>query len=126
MTNKYDPPTSSQEKKPVDVPAEAGSDCCSSPQNKTETSASDSLELFKDFMKQVNAEGRIDKRAKKLMAIALSVAGRCKPCLVIHIRSALSMGISRAEIDEAASLAIAFAGSPAMMLYQEVCREIDG
>ena len=126
MPKKYDPPASLQTKEPVDVPADAGDDCCSSPPYKTEAPASDSLELFKDFMKQVNAEGRIDKRAKKLMAIALSVARHCKPCLVIHIRGALSMGISRAEIDEAAGLAIAFAGCPAMMLYQEVCREIDG
>ena len=126
MPKKYDPPASLQTKEPVGVPVDAGDDCCSSPPYKTDAPASDSLELFKDYMKQVNAEGRIDKRAKKLMAIALSVARHCKPCLVIHIRGALSMGISRAEIDEAAGFAISFAGCPAMMLYQEVCREIDG
>jgi AhpD family alkylhydroperoxidase len=66
----------------------------------------------------------IDARGKKLMAIALSVAQRCEPCLKSHLKSALAMGITPAEIDEAAWLAIAFAGSPAMMLYKEASQEM--
>ena len=66
----------------------------------------------------------IDPRAKKLMSIALSVAQRCKPCLEIHIKGALAMGITKGEIDEAAQLAVTFAGCPASMLYKEVCAEL--
>jgi hypothetical protein len=35
------------------------------------------------------------------------------------------LGISREEIDEAAWLAIAFCGSPAMLFYKEVCQELN-
>ena len=84
----------------------------------------DSLSLFQDFMKEANREGLIGKRAKKLMAIALSITQGCKPCLIIHIKSARQMGISQAEIEEAASLAVAFGGGPAMMFYSEVCRQL--
>ena len=77
-----------------------------------------------DFLKEANRPGLIDARGKKLMVIALSVAQRCEPCLKRHIKSALEMGLSRAEIDEAAWLGIAFAGSPAMMLYHETCRSL--
>ena len=102
------------------------SSCCDSPPKIEETESSATLSYFKDFMKHANAEGLIDRRAKKLMAVALSVSQRCGPCLRIHIKGALAMGISRAEIDEAAHLAIAFAGCPALTLYDEVCREIYG
>lgn len=78
---------------------------------------------FVDFLKEANKPGLLDARVKKLMAIGLSVAQRCEPCLRIHLESAVKMGLSRAEIDEAAWIGIGFAGSPAMMLYQAVAKE---
>ena len=80
---------------------------------------------FMDFMKETSKPGAVDARSKKLVAIALSVAQRCEPCLKIHMKSALKMGISKGEIDEVAWQAIGFAGSPAMMLYNTVCKELD-
>ena len=53
------------------------------------------------------------------MAIALSVLARCGPCVKYHVRKAKEEGFSPAEIDEAAWMAIAFGGSPAMMFYNE-------
>jgi AhpD family alkylhydroperoxidase len=73
-----------------------------------------------------NGGGTIDRRSKKLMAIALSVAQRCRPCLVAHMKGALAMGITKTEIEEAASLAVSFSGSPALMLFREVCGELYG
>ncbi len=98
--------------------------CCESPPSVGQEAAADALAGFTDFMKEVSKEGLIDKRAKKLMAIALSISQRCKPCLVIHMRSALAMGISKAEIDEAANLAVSFGGCTAMMFYKDVCKEL--
>jgi selenide,water dikinase len=98
--------------------------CCGSPPEGE--GAPDAGALFAGFMKQANTPVLIDRRNKKLMAIALSVAQRCKPCLKIHIQSGQELGISRAEIDEAANLAIAFAGCPALMTYKEVWAELGG
>ena len=84
----------------------------------------ESLSFFTEFMKEANRPGAIDARGKKLMAIALSVAFRCKPCMLIHIRSALAMGVTKTEIHEAANLAISFAGCPAMMAFKEVADEV--
>lgn len=83
----------------------------------------DTLALFNNFMKAANAPGRIDGRNKKLMAIALSIAQRCRPCLKIHLQSAIQMGLSAEEIDEAAQLAIAFGGCTALMFYKEIRQE---
>ncbi len=116
------------------APPEPWAACCDHPPGSEEPvaataatpSASEgaSLQLFKQFMAEVNAPGRIDARNKKLMAIVLSIANHCAPCLKIHLDSARAMGISKAEIDEAAALAISFGGCTAMMFYQETCRKI--
>ena len=53
-----------------------------------------------------------------------AIAVRCAPCLRIHLKSALTMGLSKAEIDEAAGLAIAFGGCSALMFYKEICEEL--
>jgi selenide,water dikinase len=101
--------------------------CCSSPA-KSESDNSktplQSSQLFASFMKEANKPGLVDQRSKKLIAIALSISGHCRQCLVIHMKGALEMGISRAEIDEAAWMAISFCGSPAMMFYRDVCGEV--
>ena len=82
-------------------------------------------ELFVDFMKAANKSGLLDERTKKLIAIALSIVRHCEPCLRIHMRNALNMGLSKEEIDEAATLAIEFAGCPALMFYKEMCKELN-
>jgi selenide,water dikinase len=104
----------------------AQAECCASPPAFEEESTADDLALFMDFMAAANRPGLIDARAKKLMAIALSVVQRCEPCLKSHMKSALSMGITREEIDEAARLAIAFGGCTAMMFYRENCSKPAG
>ena len=86
--------------------------------------STDALPLFSAFMTEANKPGLIDARAKKLLVVALSVVQRCKPCLKIHLRAAVEMGIPRAEIEEAVSLAVAFGGCSALMFYKEVCAEL--
>lgn len=88
------------------------------------TSTSGPEDLFKQFMQAANREGTVDKRAKKLIAIALSISRHCDPCLKSHLKSALEMGISKQEIDEAAALAIEFSGCPALMFYKEACTKM--
>ena len=108
-------------------PVTAGGPDPESPQSAPATPMTVPAELtaakFREFMEQASGEGQIDSRHKKLMAIALSVALRCQPCLLLHLRSALAMGISQTEIDEAAWLAVGFAGSPSLMAYREAMRE---
>jgi len=115
-------PATEEEHSCCDNPVEES--CCESPPSVAEEGSENPLSLFKDFLKQVNKEGLIDKRTKQLIAISLSVVQCCRPCFFAHVKSAVSSGISKAEIEEAANLAISFAGCPAMMFYEEVCKEI--
>jgi AhpD family alkylhydroperoxidase len=47
----------------------------------------------------------MDPKAKELVAIAASVAGRCQPCFRHHLNKAKELGISEVDIREAADLA---------------------
>jgi AhpD family alkylhydroperoxidase len=65
----------------------------------------------------------LDARTKQAVAIALSVAARCEPCIKHHVKKARQMGFSEDEIDEAAWMAIAFGGSPVMTFYNAARKE---
>ncbi|MFC1737326.1 selenide, water dikinase SelD, partial [Candidatus Hydrogenedentota bacterium] len=106
------------------APAATAPACCASSIER-EDITDEAKATFMDFMHLVSEGGLIDARAKKLMAIALSISQRCKPCLESHIKSALQMKISQAEIEEAAYLAIGFCGAPGMMFYNETVEKID-
>jgi AhpD family alkylhydroperoxidase len=122
MSEKQDAAVSAPAQEPLS--AAVDEPCCASPPGGEEAAAADVLSMFTDFMKEANRAGLIDKRAKKLMAVALSISQHCEPCLEAHLKSALAMGISKAEIDEVANLAISFGGCTAMMFYKDVCKEL--
>lgn len=74
---------------------------------------------FAEFMKTAAADGAIDARTKELIQFALVVHTRCAPCFRVHFAKALKMGISEAELEEAAWLAVALGGAPVRMFYLE-------
>jgi selenide,water dikinase len=81
-------------------------------------------ELFQNFLKSTSSAGVIDAYTKQAISIALSVLAKCEPCLKLHIKKAREKGFSQEEIDEAAWMAIAFGGSPTMMFYKDVCKNL--
>ncbi|HCE45878.1 MAG TPA: selenide, water dikinase SelD [Lentisphaeria bacterium] len=80
-------------------------------------SASDT---FGSYMSAVMAPGAIDAKHKKLMALALSVATKCEPCIKINTDGAREAGATDAEISEAVAIGIAFGGAPTAMFYNTV------
>jgi selenide, water dikinase len=81
---------------------------------------SEAQKKYHEFLKTVNQPGALDAHTKQAIAIALSVANRCEPCLKMHLQKAKDKGFSQAEIDEAAWMAISFGGSPLMVWYDKV------
>jgi AhpD family alkylhydroperoxidase len=75
---------------------------------------------FKQFLSAASSPRNLDAYTKQAMAIALSVALRCEPCLKMHLKNAQKKGFSQEEIDEAAWMGISFAGSPAMVFYEQI------
>jgi selenide,water dikinase len=74
---------------------------------------------FIDFLGSASSPHGLDAYTKQAMAIALSVAMRCEPCLKMHLKKAREKGFTQDEIDEAAWMAISFGGSPTMVFYEQ-------
>jgi AhpD family alkylhydroperoxidase len=70
-------------------------------------------------MRSVQAAGVLDEKTKELILFSHVVGSRCQPCFDVHYQKALKMGITQAELDEAAWCAIALGGAPVKMFYQE-------
>jgi selenide,water dikinase len=82
------------------------------------------MKMFRDFVGAALKPGAVDVVAKELIAVALSLAVHCVPCSRTHIKKALGMGIGKEELEEAAALATAFAGCRALMLWNQMKREL--
>ena len=84
----------------------------------------DPMKMFKEYLGDVTSPGAIDVVTKELIAVALGLAVHCEPCSRVHIKKALGMGIGADELEEAAALAIAFSGCRALMLWNEMKKEL--
>ncbi len=71
-------------------------------------------EKWRNFAAEVFKEGLLSVKTKELMAIALSIAVRCEPCLKTHTTRALKAGATVEEIAEAVSVAMVMDGGPAL------------
>jgi selenide,water dikinase len=98
-----------------------GDGCCADVfQNKTASSSvAESQKAFGALIRSVQAAGALDEKTKELILFSQVVGSRCQPCFDVHFRRARELGITQAELDEAAWCAIAMGGAPVKMFYQE-------
>ncbi len=100
--------------------------CCADAVNSAGAAKTEGSEIrqikakFTDFLGSASAPHGLDAYTKQAMAIALSVATRCEPCLKMHLKKAKEKGFTQDEIDEAAWMAISFGGSPTMLFYEQL------
>ena len=86
---------------------------------KLEEEAPNLFHGFNELMKYYYKPGALDRKYKELIAVALSVATRCIPCLANHANNAVSAGANRQEILEAAAIGVEFGGGPAFVLVRD-------
>jgi selenide,water dikinase len=86
------------------------------------TFAADTQKAFGALMRSVQAPGALSEKAKELILFSLVLQSRCHPCFDVHYQKAHELGITQAELDEAAWCAIAMGGAPVRMFYQECLR----
>ena len=60
-------------------------------------------------------DGALTKKTKELIALALGVAGHCDACLGFHLRTLVTLGATRAEVEEALGVAVYMGGGPSLM-----------
>jgi AhpD family alkylhydroperoxidase len=73
------------------------------------------MKAFGELGRAATGEGVLDKKTKELIALALSVAARCDPCIAFHTQALVKLGATRAEIDETLGVAVYMGGGPSLM-----------
>ena len=85
----------------------------------------DTLQAFSALGKAACAEGALDKKTKELIAVALSVAARCDPCVGFHTQALVKLGATRAELAETLARAGYMGGGPSLMYAAKTSAAFD-
>ena len=80
---------------------------------------------FGGLFAKVMKDGALDLKCKELIALAVGLAVRCKPCIYMHTQKALQAGATREQILEAASVVVMMGGGPAYTHVPEVMKALD-
>lgn len=75
----------------------------------------DAMKAFNELSRAAIAPGVLDSKTKELVALALSVAARCDPCIGFHTKALVKYGATRQELLETLAVCTYMGGGPSMM-----------
>ncbi|MGQ9478394.1 MAG: carboxymuconolactone decarboxylase family protein [Candidatus Bipolaricaulia bacterium] len=78
---------------------------------------------YSGFAAEALKDGALPAKFKELVAIALSIASHCEPCIRVHLRRALELGATREEIAELLGVTVLLVGGPADVWTREAILE---
>jgi AhpD family alkylhydroperoxidase len=73
------------------------------------------MRCFAELGKAALAAGALETMTKELVALGISVAIRCEPCIAYHSRAAVRAGASDAQLAEVMATAIYMGAGPSVM-----------
>ena len=83
------------------------------------------MKAFHDLGQAALEPGALDTKTKELMAVAISVAVRCDPCVTYHVAAAQKQGATREEIAETVGLAVYMGAGPSAMYAAQALEAYD-
>ena len=92
---------------------------------KLRTEIPETLQAFHALGKAASAERALDKKTKELIAVALSVAARCDPCVGFHLQALVKLGATRAELADVLAMAVYMGGGPSLMYAAKASAAFD-
>ncbi len=75
----------------------------------------DTVRAFNAMGKTVKDGGTLDFKTKEFVALGISVAIRCEPCITLHVEALVKAGTTREELGDVLAMSIQMGGGPAMM-----------
>jgi AhpD family alkylhydroperoxidase len=73
------------------------------------------MKSFNELGRAATTVGALDRKTKELIALALSVAARCDPCIGFHMQTLVKLGVTRQEVDEVLGVTTYMGGGPSLM-----------
>ncbi|MBX7489561.1 carboxymuconolactone decarboxylase family protein [Qipengyuania sp. GH25] len=83
------------------------------------------MKAFREMSGAAHEGGALDSKTKELLAVAISVAVRCDPCITYHVEGARKHGATREEIAETLGLAIYMGAGPSAMYAAQALEAYD-
>jgi AhpD family alkylhydroperoxidase len=87
--------------------------------------AGDAAGVFMQFWRKSREESAIPTKYKELMQLAIVLVQHCRPCINLHTQICLSVGCTRAEIFDAANIALAMGGGPVFAYIGYLMQALD-
>ena len=75
----------------------------------------DTMKGFGTLSKAVKEGGTLGVKEKEFVALGISVAVRCEPCIAFHVEALMKAGASREELSDVLAMAVQMGGGPAVM-----------
>lgn len=83
------------------------------------------MKAFSELGRAATAHGALDAKTKELIALALSVAARCDPCIGFHTKALVQLGANRQEMDEVLGITTYMGGGPSLMYAAHAIEAFD-
>ena len=75
----------------------------------------DTAKAFGALGKSVKEGGTLDYKTKEYIALGMSIAIRCEPCITLHTEALAKAGATREEVSDVLAMAVQMGGGPSMM-----------
>lgn len=83
------------------------------------------MKAFSEMAVAAHHGEALDDKTKELIALAISVATRCSPCIGYHAQGAVKAGASREAVAETLAMAIYMGAGPSVMYAAEALEAVD-
>ena len=70
---------------------------------------------FGALSKAAKDGGVLDPKTKEFVALGISVADRCEPCIGFHVEALIRAGASREELADVLAMCVQMGGGPSLM-----------
>ncbi|UCG11844.1 MAG: carboxymuconolactone decarboxylase family protein [Deltaproteobacteria bacterium] len=87
--------------------------------DRLEKEAPDLFNGFNELMRRYYKESALNLKQKELIAVGVSVATRCIPCLANHANNAITHGATKEEVIDAAAIGVEFGGGPSFVAVRD-------
>lgn len=75
----------------------------------------ETAKAFGALGKSAKTGSALDGKTLELIALAISVADRCEPCIEFHTEALVRLGATRAEIADTLAMCVQMGGGPSLM-----------
>ena len=85
----------------------------------------DTARGFGALSKAAKEGGALDLKTKEFVAVGISVATRCEPCIGFHVEALIRAGGTREELADGLSMSVQMGGGPALMYAAKALEAFD-